>query len=503
MGTALQKKRFESELNEERQNKDINQFWYSIIVNNEIKWKIDHLKLSNFIRSKGYRRYDIGKDYIFIKIVDRVIDEVTVTHMQDMIMDYIDNLSYDSEWEHESGITRDELLSKFYTSPAIYFNNRKQSTLGIEPDLTMNSDTKENSFIYYSNGFVKCSSDGFQIYPYKKLKGHIFKNQIKQRAFEKHSSEGMFRQFVFNISGKNEQRFLAFQTMIGYLLHGYFETKMKAVNLTDSSISDVAEGRTGKSLFGKAIAQIKNVCEINGKDFDPSNKHKYATASIDTQIIFLNDLQKRFNFERLFNDISEAITVDRKNLQPFQVRTKMIIAANDTFRIEGASAKDRVIEFELSEHYGADYSPENEFGCWFFTDWDKNEWLSFDNFMMECITSYLAKGIIEAEQINLDKRKQMQHTNRDFVEFMEEKIEAGEIRNGIDYSKTELHNEFLENYPEYKDDRWMKRTSNFTRYLKSYVSYSQALGKPKERKSNGTSFIKFTKIEDETLDIPF
>jgi len=504
MNSTLKIKRADTVSDSKEKIETFNVFWSAEIVKLEVKWKIDHLKIIKFIRSIGYRRFDMGKDYIFVQIVDRVIDEITVTHIQDMIMSYVNNLIYNSDEIHESGITRNQLLSKFYTSPAIYFNERKLSTLGVETNLTMNSDTKENSFIYYLNGFVKCSSSGYEVHDYKELDGHIFKNQIKNRNFKKHSTEGVFKQFVYNISGKNEQRSLALQTIIGYLLHGYFETKMKAVNLTDSSISDVAEGRTGKTLLGKAIAQIKNVCEISGKDFDPANKHKYATASIDTQIIFLNDLKKKFNFEDLFNDISEAITVDRKNLQPFQVRTKMIIAANDTFRIEGASAKDRVIEFELGEHYNANYSPEDEFKCWFFADWNNDEWLKFDNFMMNCITLYLKHGVIEASPINLDKRKQIQHTNLDFVEFMEEKIENGEIRRGPDYDKTELHNKFLANYPEYEYDRWLKRTGNFTKYLKRYASYSIHLkGKIIERRSNGASYIKFAKIEDEPLKLKF
>lgn len=493
----------------EKEESDFLFFWYYEVVNKsgDLRWKINHLKLIAFIRSKGFRRFDIGKDYIFVQIVEKVIEEVTTTNMQDMVFSYLESLTFEMNDKdkivHESGITYNELLSKFYTSPTIYFNDRKLSTLGVEPNLKMNNDNKENSFIYYSNGVVKCSAGSYELQPYKQLEGYIFKNQIKNRKFKKHSPDGMFKQFVFNLSGKNEQRFVALQTTIGYLLHGYYETKMKAVNLTDSSISDVAEGRTGKTLLGKAISKIKNVCEVSGKDFDPTNKHKYATASLDTQIIFLNDLRKKFNFESLFNDISEAITVDRKNLQPFQVRAKMLIAANDTFRIEGASAKDRVIEFELGEHYSADFSPSDEFGCWFFTDWDEKEWLSFDNFMMYCICTYLQLGVIEAVPINLDKRKQIQFTNRDFVEYIDEKVNTGEIQKGKDYVKKELHDSFLEMYPEYKEDRWLKRTANFTKFLKTYASYSTTLnGTIEERRSNGTSLIKFKKTKDEALELP-
>lgn len=481
-------------------------FWYSELANKDgdRKWKIDHRKFIGFIFGKGYRRFDIGKDYIFILIQEKVIDEIPVTQIQDEVMHYIRNLDNEFLKNEGNGISKVELLSKFYTSPTIFFNERKLTMLGAEPGLSFNEDTKEASFIYYSNGFVKCTAEGFELHPYKQLEGYIFKKQLKDRKFKKHSSDGMFSQFVFNISGKKEQRFLALRTMIGYLLHGFFETKMKAVNLTDSTISDVAEGRTGKTLLGRAISHIKNVCEISGKDFEPANKHKYAAASLDTQIIFLNDLRKKFNFENLFNDISDAITVDRKNLQPFTIRAKMLISANDTFRAEGASAKDRIIEFELAEHYNADYSPLNEFGAWFFTDWNEDDWLAFDNFMMECISMYFQHGVIEAEQINLEKRKKIQHTNIDFVSFMDEKIDTGEIRRGIDIDKQELHEQFLNNFPEYKEDRWLKRSANFTKYLKIYASYSTELkGKISERRSNGQNLIRFENAKKEEPQLPF
>ncbi|MCL4483243.1 MAG: hypothetical protein M1445_11675, partial [Bacteroidetes bacterium] len=336
------------------------------------------------------------------------------------------------------------------------------------------------------------------------LEGYIFKNQIKDRNFKVGDPDGMFYKFVFNISGQKDKRFESLQTLIGYLLHSFYETKMKAVNLTDSTISDNAEGRSGKTLLGRAISLIKNVSEISGKDFDPANKHKYATVSLDTQIVFLNDLRKRFDFETLFNDISDAITVDRKNLQPFTIRAKMLISSNDTFRIEGASAKDRVVEFELADHYNANYSPEDEFNCWFFRDWDPDEWMKFDNFMCGCLTSYLKNGILEPEQINLDKRKLISETNSDFVAFMNDKVSSQEIRFNMDYDKTLLHEEFLENYPEYRLDNWLRKTANFTRYLKAYSKYSTDLKSTiKERRSNSRSFIQFTNIDTKQTELPF
>lgn len=479
-------------------------FWvYKITSKSSGEWKIEHRKFIEHLRYMGFRRFDIGANYIFIRIKDHILNEVQIHIIQDAMMKYIDKLDDQIEPEivHEdktrNKLTRNELINKFITSHSLYFNDKKMSFLGKEENLLFNTDTKETGFIYYSNCFVKCTSTGYECFPYSALSGYVFRNQIKDRKFYKNGSDGMFKSFVYNIAGKSDQRFKALQTMIGYLLHSFFDTKMKAVNLTDSTISENAEGRTGKTLVGHAISKIKNVCEISGKDFDPGNKHKYATAKLDTQIVFLNDLKKRFDFENLFNDISDAITIDQKNMQPFTITAKMLIASNDTFKIAGASAKDRVIEFELANYYNAQFSPIDEFKVWFFTDWDEDEWSKFDNFMMECLTQYLKFGIIEADSINLDKRKQISSTNRDFVEFMDEKIKAGLIRCGIDYDKASLHDEFLNDYPDYKSDKWLKTTGNFIKYFKNYVNYCPELrGEIKERKSSGHTYIRIDKDGD-------
>ncbi|MEI7523893.1 MAG: primase-helicase family protein [Mariniphaga sp.] len=479
------------------------QFWFNKTTDKTKpdEWKIDHRLYNEYLKSTGLRRFGSDDNFIFIKIKQGVIYIVTITQIIDQVLEYIKNL----DESNLNGIPVEVLESKFYSSPSTYFNRIKMSLIGEDKNLSINSDDKDSGYIYFSNCFVKCTSEGYEAYEYNKLPGYVFHNQIKNRKFKKASPEGMFKEFVFNISGKNNQRFNALKTMIGYLLHSFYETKMKAVNLTDSMISENAEGRTGKTLLGRAISHIKNVCEISGKDFDPSNKHKYQTAKIDSQIIFLNDLKKKFDFESLFNDISDAISIERKNMQPITIQAKMLIAANDTFRVEGASAQDRVIEFELANHYNVSFSPENEFGVWFFRDWDSNEWSKFDNFMMSCLSLYLKNGVLEADPINLDKRKQLQVTNRDFMEFMEKEIKEGIIvRRGNEFDKRELHTKFIQEYPEYKERHFLNRTSNFIVWLKAYAAHSPELrGDIAERPSNGKYLICFKKEEDQQNELPF
>lgn len=483
-------------------------FWYLELDKDGIPkgLKIDHKKYIDFINSLGYKRFDQGNDFFFVQIKNKVIEEVAKHRIKDEVLRYIGKLP--KEYLDKEQTKLHDLLSKFYTSPAIYFSETKFSLLMPEADLVLSEDTKDECYIYYKNGFVICTNTGYDLKPYSLLNKYIWKNQIKEREFLKYDPDGMFSKFVFNIAGKKEDRFQALKTLIGYSLHSYFETKLKAINLTDSTISDSAEGRTGKTLLGHGIEKIKNLCEISGKDFDPANKHKYQNCRLDTQIVFLNDIRRNFRFENLFNDISDHITVDQKNMQPFNIKAKVLISSNDTFRVEGGSAKDRLIEFELADHYSNTYSPYDEFGQWFFTEWNESEWLSFDNFMMTCICEYLNNGLIEAKDINLGKRKQIEHTNRDFVEWMNEKIDTGGIKPEFDYDKKDLHNEFLEAYPEYKEDKWLKKQSNFTKYLHIYVSNSDLLSsKTDERRGGGRDYIKFhesgfNKLADVKNELP-
>jgi len=57
----------------ERENFDVFWFYEVINKNGDVKWKIDHRKFVGFLFSRGYRRYDIGKDYIFIILNSSII----------------------------------------------------------------------------------------------------------------------------------------------------------------------------------------------------------------------------------------------------------------------------------------------------------------------------------------------------------------------------------------------------------------------------------------------
>jgi hypothetical protein len=64
-------------------------------------------------------------------------------------------------------------------------------------------------------------------------------------------------------------------------------------------------------------------------------------------------------------------------------------------------------------------SPLEEFGHRLFDDWDQDEWVRFDNFMVKSLQYYLRKGLIEPLSINVDFNRLKLETSVEFIDFMD------------------------------------------------------------------------------------
>lgn len=452
---------------------------------NTVGCKIDHYKLMQFIRHAGYRRFEMGQDYSFIRISDNMIEECSTTMIQDEVLAYIDGLN----GSLSGSVRKEDLRAKFYNSPSSYFSKSKLSLIGTE-NLTINQDTIDCAYIYFGYNYVKVTKDSIDINPYKSLKAYVYKNQVQQRPFEPGSEECNFKQFVYNIAGRNDNRFRSLRSLLGYLLHSYSDYNIYAINLTDSRISSDDEGRTGKTLLIRAAGKLRSYTEIAGKTFDIGNKHRYQEANIHTQIIHLNDVRRNFQLECVFNDITDGVVIDKKNEQPYTIKPKLAITSNNTLQVHGASAKDRVIEFELADHYSDKFKPEDEFNEYFFRDWDRSDWNAFYNFMINCLQLFFKEGIIKPDSINLNERKLRQETHEDLIDFMDNKFNEDGFFDK-EHDKKLLYANFLEEYQEHKSLKPLNSQRKFTEYLRKYATYRGY--NYEENKSDRTRTICFKK----------
>lgn len=508
--------------------------------------KINKVKFVELLSHFGFTRYDVSdnNDYTFVRLEENIIQDVKKDEIIDFVEHYLEQ-KYDFEGAGLLYADAEMIRNKFYDGMRSYFSKDLFARMRLEQPIIINKDDKEHTYFYYENGFVAITADGWKLHPYEEMNGSVWNNQMLDRPFVNlyenlYSKEddfdiselGVFADFVYRLSGayraetatdatkKAEyfKRFYSLCTIIGYVIHDFYQYKLKAILLTDSSLSDESDGRTGKTLLGKLIGHIRSYCEINGKDFDANNKNKYEAAKLGTQVLHLNDVKNKgrykFDFEDVFNDVTEGYTVDAKYMQPFKGMSKMILSTNKTLNISGGSQRDRIIQFEVSDFFNEKHSPADFYGHWLMLDWKADEWQKFDNFMCYCASLHHSKGIIEPSTINLEMRVLKDHTCQEFIDFMadishslkEKKIPyqgynmpdaAGMFDKSIEHTmstfefeKKQLYLKFKEDFEDYKNANWFTQ-QHFTKWLKMYSKYVMGVDKPITRRSNSKDLIIF------------
>lgn len=472
----------------------------------------------DFIKNLGFYRYDLENGVcLFVHVENKIVRIVQAYEITDRIIKEVEKLDGCDD------VTSKMVVEKLYGNLGRYFSTPLLQRLTTDIPFEFVKDTKDKSFFCFQNGIVVCSSTGYKLEDYSKFDKYIWKEQIKPNAFVLlqdtfdllgNSEEvkylecpfvyeyGNFARYCFLLAG-NTERFFSLCSLLGYIIHDFTDYKLQSVVLTDSAISENGEanGRSGKSLLFKSLENIRNIVHILGKDFDTTSKHKYDKAKPDSQIIFIDDLKRKFDVEDLFNDITEGITVDAKNQQPYKLKTKIIATTNKPLKIEGGSAKDRFIEFEVTSYFNIEHRPETEFNQWFFRDWDDTEWNKYYNFMLFCMSYFFKNGIQKPTTINLAIRKLQEETQLELIEFLNDKITSNTLK-GI-HIKTSLFNEFRELYTDFQYGLTKRRFTEYTRkycqlsplYAQFYTPFNQSKNEIKTKDGHCFEFFLLADYE--------
>ncbi len=336
-------------------------------------------------------------------------------------------------------------------------------------------DKKNEANFYFKHGFVKVNKDnGITLHTYPELEGKIWKSQIIQRDFNLVSDErrSVYEQFLFNVAGKSSERLKTIKSSIGYLLHGYKDSSnAKVIVLVDEKITENGEpnGRTGKSVFGKALSKMKKSTRVDGKNFNFTERFTFQEVYLDTKILEFNDVKSDFDFEHLFSVTTDDMTIENKNEKPFTLSfddsPKIMVSTNYTIKGQGPSYTDRLFEIEFSDYYNEKHKPKDDFGKLFFDEWDKDEWNRFDNFMVECVELFLREGLVEYQQINLEKRKLLDQTSAEFIEFAENNLVSNQ-----EYYKFEQYDAFRMQYIDFNSIK-QRTFTTWTRYYAEFKGY--------------------------------
>lgn len=304
-----------------------------------------------------------------------------------------------------------------------------------------------------------------------------------------------FAQFVFNIAGKDFSRFKAFVTIIGFLLHRYqAPSKMKAVILLDQTINELSAvlGGVGKTLLSRSLGFIRIVCELSGKDFTSTGKFPYQRVTALTNIICINDIKQNENIEPYFGRITDGFTINRKyEKEEFidaEFMPKMLMTSNYMIkRPAGFSSERRMLEVELSDHYGKHLTVYDDFNQHFFENWSSDQWSDFHLFMVFCLSFYLKHGLAEVPQINLNERRVISEIGIELLEFLEEKFTSKSK-----HHKKELLKEFTTGgYVAYKRNPTLRTLTIKIQKFLDYKGFNY-----RETPANTKAFIEIITEED-------
>ena len=287
----------------------------------------------------------------------------------------------------------------------------------------LHTDTQNEAFFYYQNGFLEISKDSAELKNYFQLDSFIYADSMLKRQYVKMDSDGEFSKFISLICGNDTKRIRALKSALGYMLSRHkCLSNVKALILTDESLKKESGG-TGKGILLQALGHIREVQNLDFRTRE-SNRFLFQGVRPESDILHIEDAGKDFDFGQLFNSLSGDLEVENKGRNriniPFAESPKIAITTNFYVGGNSSSHNRRKAEYELYNHFSETYRPIDEFGHELFKEWDEVEWSKFDNFMVECVQLYLTAGIIEAERINSLQKSLILELGESFADFMME-----------------------------------------------------------------------------------
>lgn len=381
-----------------------------------------------FLAEIGIRaiEMDNGKRML-VKLVNNMVEIITIDQVVEQIKTYLKQIV-------ESGLIKmmeiEMVMEEYFTRVKALHDKSRLPAIHLLEGQFLGDDAK-NAYFCFKNCVVRVSDKGLDVLNYKEIQGKlVWKSQIIQREFHLRESDicekSLFAQFARNVSG-DDLNYESLQTIIGYLLHNYAgENNSKAVILQDRFMGINPNGGTGKGIIVKAIEKLRNVTNIDGKQFKP-DRFPFSQVSIDTQVVVIDDIQAKFDFTFLFSSITEGLAVEKKGKDIFRFvprerSPKTILTSNNPLEGNGSSHVRRKHEFSLVDYYNDNFTPEDEFGKLLFSDFTFSEWNEFDSYLLFCVAKYLQLGVIQGNS-GQQAKVFTEIPSREFVDFMASHVE--------------------------------------------------------------------------------
>lgn len=401
--------------------------------------EINEVKFANVLGNFGFKKSYFGDadEPTLVQDVENVLHGVSSHKLSDFVLDEI--LQKFSKYVDTALLGDSETLISLGKLQRVFFKYRDKvlsnniKAIFRQKTISIMTDEHSAGYLFFESGTVKVSKDSVKMLPYESIPGKIWKSQIMNRGFRETapSGKGDLERFVENIASGDPAKKRSFMSALGYLLHTYKDkANSPAIILVDEKSSPgMAQGGTGKSLFAQSIKHIRKQRYMAGKNVDPGSRFFFMDAEMGDQSLFFDDVRHDFDFEALFNVITDDMQVEAKYKNrftiPFELSPKIILATNSVVQGFGNSFKRRQFTLPFSDHYLQNPVPEAEFGRKLFDDWDEEEWARYDHFMIRCLQLYLSDGLVKFPTDHFMVRTFTTDTSSDFFDWAEVSLETG------------------------------------------------------------------------------
>ncbi|MBD5273399.1 MAG: DUF3854 domain-containing protein [Bacteroides sp.] len=490
-------------------------FWNVVITDKDGREKkdieFDLPQCLDFCSANGFARIDspeLGEmDYSFVLVEKGIARVIADFKIRDFVYDFVVTNCKDNDVIKYFAMKIDSLMGRGKLERL----RRTEITEFYEPD---------SQFRYYINGEARISADDIEFSPMTKT---VWNTAVIQRRFERRpifeSVEKMpdgsykfaltadgdkceFLQYLINTSNfvkekdprdytQDERNNIYHNlinkiTAIGYLLNDYRNpSEEKVIVAMDGRMSEVGKsnGRSGKSLVGKAIEHMVEQAFIDGKQLTGSDEYLFSDVTPRSRNVFFDDVKPHFNFTLLFAAVTGPLQVNPKTMARFKIEyekvPKIYVTTNHAIDDDSNSAKDRMVPIIFSDWYNLEWKPFHEFGHTFFNGWDEYQWSLFDNLMAECVMIYLRSrqlgwstpgcGVIHPPTSNAEKRQLRQKMGEAFLQWAElfYQAESGHLNERI--NSKELYKDFCEDCPG--QQRFVS-PQNFREKIQAFCGYA-------------------------------
>ncbi len=462
------------------------EFWNSI--NNKIS--IDEEKLIEFIEMQGVVRLDGSMRYV--RIEEGIAEEISLFEIKNIVLDYVKG--------------KKDVWKEIHKKSESFFSKTKMTSIASKP-ISYIRDTREETHLFYQNGVVEIGPTAVKLVPYENYSEVIHRDQKQNRDFMADTATGIFEKFVRNTSsyptaeGEAQPNdgyyfrpsdFEGKMLAIGYLCSQYKDpSNPKCIIATDAYMdSHEINGRTGKSLFMKALSHIRNMKSLDGKITKIKERFSIQGMKRSHELVLIDDADESFKFEDLFHMVSGDMNTEDKYLGrvtiPFEDSPKICMTTNYLLKGDGASFSGRQHILEFSDFYNEERTPASVHGQILF-EWSSEEWHRFDTFIVKCIQKYLSIGELQEPKKSNYSLYKLGAEHNEFINWAET------LPLDTKMNQSDLQDNLKNQYSKYDGIS----TCRFNKVLKAYSKakrYEINAHKKdnKDRDRNGNHYITLT-----------